>query len=193
MKPSPSRVFPSCRPRASWFFEYKFAKVKSFRTVYKVSSRCDFVGDISGASACVGDPSPPKSVPGVCSPPNGDRGDRLPKSQPLRVGGGIENGVSAIMGDAAMLAGNTGICSDGDTHRFFSGPGGRNGVAAADEATGRSSESGVGVVTRFSSVTNRFEIELFHRLLAALSHRAEQSLAITDQCCPCCWTCSKIR
>jgi hypothetical protein len=101
--------------------------VKSFRTIYNVSSERVFVGDIGGASARVRDPGPP----------NGDAGDRLPKSPPLSVGVGIENGAKAIIGAAAALAGNTGIWNGG-AHGFFSEPGSRTGVAAADEATGRS-------------------------------------------------------
>jgi hypothetical protein len=63
-------------------------------------------------SEIVADQSPPKSVAGICSPPNGDvgdAGDRSPKSPPLSVDVEIENGVSTIMGEATVLAGNTGV------------------------------------------------------------------------------------
>jgi hypothetical protein len=105
--------------------------VKSFRTIYKVSSECHFVGEVGDASAAM-------RVPDVYIPPNGNIGDRLPKSAPLSLGLGIENGGNAIMGEAAVLTGNNGSSSGGGTPWFFSGPGARTGRANAEEATGRS-------------------------------------------------------
>jgi hypothetical protein len=162
--------------------------------LYKFSSDCGFVGDNNNGVAFDGEPNPPNIPTGVCNP-NPPVGDSIDKSGPFpKSGVGIEKGVNDMFGEMISDPVPTGICNGGGANCFFAACSvmGTDGVGLSRDLYLRRDGSAVNRLSPVSSVTIRFEIELFQRFLIAVSDRPGNFFAMSDHLQECCWTCWKM-
>ena len=163
-------------------------------------------GDSINGLFRTGDGNPP-SVPGVSANAEiGLTGENIPPlSGVKKFGVAIEKGVNGIAGLVLPEISNLGI-SKGGGACFFSGksssfigvlcnsvvPGVTCGEGLSRGLYFRFDESGKTCFTPFSSVTIRFDTELFHLFLIALSVRPGKSFTIVDHFPPIFSCCSNM-